>query len=371
MFDEITILAVDDDVMNLEMLDVMLSSLDCRLLKAGNGQQALEILEANDRIDIILLDLEMPVLNGYQALERIKNSFSWRDLPVIVLTADTTEVTRTLSMGANDFISKPYNPEELRLRVMNHVRSKKLSDLAKDMNRILEEEVVKKTAALQKALDLSKEAEYEISLRLGKAAEFRDQETGMHTRRISELSCQLAALAGLDAEECDALRKASPLHDVGKIGIPDRILLKPGKLEPSEFDIMKMHTAIGGKILSDSARYPVISAGAVIAEQHHEKWDGSGYPAGLRGEDIHIYARIVSIVDVFDALTSERPYKKAFSLEKTSEIMRDGREVFFDPRLLDLFLENLDQFVAIKNSLADMPAEEQPLDGLAFLAGNL
>jgi len=371
MFDEVTILAVDDDSMNLEMLEVMLSELECKIFKANNGRQAIEILESEAAIDVVLLDLEMPVMDGYETIKHIKQSFNWRDIPVIVVTAGTHEVTRTLAMGANDFIAKPYNPEELRLRVMNHVRSKKLSDLAKDMNRVLEEEVVKKTAALQNALNLSKEAEYEISLRLGKAAEFRDQETGMHTKRISELSKHLALLAGLPDDQCEVLRIASPLHDVGKIGIPDRILLKPGKLDQTEFDIIKLHTVIGGKILSESERYPVLAAGSIIALQHHEKWDGSGYPIGLRGEEIHHFARIVSIVDVFDALTSERPYKKAFSLEKTTEIMIDGKGSFFDPQLLELFFENFDQFVGIKNELVDIPAEESPLDGLAFLAGNL
>jgi len=358
MFDDVTILAVDDDNMNLKMLEIMLSELGCKLLQAGNGLQALGLMEAAPNIDVILLDLEMPVMDGYETIKRIKQSFSWRDIPVIVVTAGTHEVTRTLALGANDFIAKPYNPEELRLRVMNHVRSKKLSDLAKDMNSALEAEVVKKTTALQKALELSREAEYEISLRLGRAAEFRDQETGMHTRRISELSKHLANLAGLPDDKCETLRFASPLHDVGKIGIPDRILLKPGKLDEIEFNIMKMHTTIGGKILADADRYPVIDAGSIIARQHHEKWDGSGYPSGLSGEEIHVFARIVSIVDVFDALCSERPYKKAFPLEKTLGIMEEGREVFFDPTLLDLFLSNIENFVAIREHLKDEPEEQ-------------
>lgn len=359
MIDEVTILAVDDDCMNLEMLDVMLSELDCKLLKAVNGQNAIEILESGAEVDVILLDLEMPIMNGYETIKRIKQSFSWRDIPVIVVTAGTTEVTRVLALGANDFIAKPYNPEELRLRVMNHVRSKKLSDLAKDVNVVLEAEVVKKTAALQKALDFSREAEYEISIRLGKAAEFRDQETGMHTRRISELSKHLGALAGFSAEECEVLRKASPLHDVGKIGIPDRILLKPGKLDFDETEIMRQHAAIGGSILSDSGLYPLLSAGSVIAIQHHEKWDGSGYPAGLKGEEIHVFARVVSLVDVFDALSSDRPYKKAFPLEKTVSIMREGSGEFFDPELLEIFLSNIDDFVEIRRKLEDVPEAEE------------
>jgi len=358
MFDEITILAADDDNMNLVILEAMLSELDCRLLKAGNGLLALELLESNPQIDVVLLDLEMPVMDGYETLRRMKQSNEWRDIPVIVLTAGNSEVTRTLSMGANDFITKPCNPEELRLRVMNHVRSRKLSCLAKDMNIILEAEVARKTASLKKSLRLSLEAEYEISLRLGRAAEFRDQETGMHTRRISELSKHLAGLEGLTYEQCETLRYASPLHDVGKIGIPDHILLKAGKLTQSEFDIMKMHTTIGGKILSDAERFPVIEAGCTIALQHHEKWDGSGYPSGLKEDGIHIFARIVSIVDVFDALTSKRPYKEAFSLEKTTEIMRDGEGTFFDPHLLGLFFEHFNQFVSIRNELLDSQPDE-------------
>jgi putative two-component system response regulator len=359
MFDEITILAVDDDCMNLEMLDVMLSDLDCTLFKAENGLQAIEVLETGAAIDVVLLDLEMPVMDGYETIKRIKQSAGWRDIPVIVVTSGTTEVTRTLALGANDFIAKPYNPEELRLRVMNHVRSKKLSDMAKDMNSVLEAEVVKKTAALQNALSLSLEAEYEISLRLGRAAEFRDMETGMHTRRISELSKRLGQLAGISDEQCEVLRFASPLHDVGKIGIPDRILLKPGKLDPTEFNIMKIHTTIGGKILSDAERFPVIDTGSIIALQHHEKWDGSGYPSGLKGEQIHRFARIVSIADVFDALSSERPYKEAFPLDKTLRIMVEGRGEFFDPTLLDLFLGNIDDFVAIRAKLQDAPEEDR------------
>lgn len=354
MNSDVTLLAVDDMPMNLEMLEVMLTELDIQLLKAGNGREALDILGQACQVDAILLDLEMPVMDGFETLKTLKRTEQFRDIPVIVLTAGREEVVKTLALGANDFLAKPYNPEELRLRVMNHVRSKKLNDLSRDMNRVLEQEVVKKTAALRSALQLSKEAEYEISLRLGIAAEFRDLETGMHTRRISELSRALAGLAGLSDEEVETLRYASPLHDVGKIGIPDQILLKPGKLEPDEFDVMKQHTVIGGKILSEAGRYPLLEAGRVIALQHHEKWDGSGYPLGLSGEQIHIFARIVSIVDVFDALTSERPYKKAFPLEKAQAIMIKGLGSFFDPHLLELFMGHIYLFVQIKDELCDL-----------------
>ena len=341
MFDETTVLAVDDDCMNLEMLDLMLSDMNCTVLKAGDGQQALYMMETNPGIDVVLLDLEMPIMDGYETIKRIKGNYSWLDIPVIVVTAGTTEVTRTLELGANDFIAKPYNSEELRLRVKNHVRSKKLSDITKNMNSILESEVIKKTAALQKALEFSQDTEYEISIRLGKAAEFRDQETGMHTRRISELSKHLGQLAGLTSEQCEILRRASPLHDVGKIGTPDKILLKPGKLDFDEFEIMKQHTIIGGEILADSGPYSILSAGAIVAMQHHEKWDGSGYPRGLKGVEIPLAARIFAIVDVWDALRSDRPYRTAWSKEQIREYIFEQSGKHFDPQVVKVFIERI------------------------------
>lgn len=353
MTDDVTILAVDDVDMNLDMLEVILDDQGCSILKASNGRQALDLLAGNPETDIILLDLEMPVMNGFETLQYLKRSDAYREIPVIVITGDRAEVVKTLALGANDFLVKPYEPQELRLRVMNHVRSKKLNDITRDMNAFLEGEVVKKTAALQNALDLSREAEYEISLRLGKAAEFRDLETGMHTRRISEMSKLLASLAGLSAGECQVLHHSAALHDVGKIGIPDRILLKPGKLDESEFQVMKLHTVIGGKILSEAGRYPVLEAGQIVALQHHEKWDGSGYPTGLKGEGIHIFARIVMIVDVFDALTSARPYKDAFAIEKTVGIMQQGCGTYFDPDLLSRFIGNIERFKRVKEELCD------------------
>jgi HD-GYP domain-containing protein (c-di-GMP phosphodiesterase class II) len=207
--------------------------------------------------------------------------------------------------------------------------------------------------AAQSALSLSREAEYEICLRLGRAAEFRDLETGQHTRRISEMAAVLASLAGFSHEMTELLRFASPLHDVGKVGIPDQILLKPGKLDDHEMQTIRLHTVLGDKLLAEAGQFPALELGRVIALQHHEKWDGSGYPKGLQGEEIAIVARIVTIVDIFDALLSERPYKKPFSLENAVDIMEEGRGSFFDPRLLQLFLDHLQQFVAIRNRLRD------------------
>jgi len=354
MAENLCILAVDDIEMNLAMMELMLEGLGSfHFVGAANGVEALAALESTPEIDIVLLDLEMPVMDGFETLKRIKACERHRDLPVIVITSDKSEILKTLALGANDFMSKPYNPEELRLRVANHVHSKRLGDLARDMNGILEAEVVRKTEALKEALHQSRLAEYEISLRLGRAAEFRDLDTGMHIRRVAEMARELAGLAGLSQEECEILCHAAPLHDVGKIGIPDQILLKPGTLEAREFDIMKLHTVIGGKILSDAELYPILRVGQIVAQQHHERWDGSGYPNGLRGTDIHIYGRIVSIVDIFDALTAERPYKRAFPIEEAVCFMKEKRGLFFDPQLLDLFLTHLEKFTSIKKLYAD------------------
>ena len=361
MFDDIRILAVDDDNFNLQIIKAMLEDVSATICTAANGKEALDLLESTPGLDIVLLDLQMPVMNGFEALQLIKQNPVLMKIPVIVVTADQQEVTKVLELGANDFLAKPFNPDELRLRVMNHVRTKRYQDLINNMNAMLERRVTEKTAALREALSLSQEAEYEICLRLGRASEFRDMETGMHTRRISEISKALALLAGLPEEDAELLRFASPLHDVGKIGIPDRILLKPGRLDDTEMQIMKLHTTIGGRILSEGERFPSLEAGRVVALQHHEKWDGSGYPFGIKGEDIHIFARIVMVADVFDALASDRPYKKAFPIEKIVEIMEEGRGQFFDPRLLQLFMDNLQQFIQIRESLKDHQEDVDPL----------
>lgn len=362
MIDSVKVLAVDDLKMNLEMLQIMLTGVADDYLTASNGKEALELLAHHPDTDVILLDLEMPVMNGLEMLKQVKRDDRFRDIPVIVVSSGHTEVLSSLALGANDFVARPYNSDELRLRIQNQLRAKKLQDLSRSMSSVLEREVVKKTSQLRKALEYSRRTEFEISLRLGKAAEFRDVETGMHIRRISEFSNLLAELAGLSEKACETIRYASPLHDVGKIGIPDRILLKPGELDASEFEVMKLHTVIGGKILAAEETYPVIAAGRVIALQHHEKWDGTGYPHGLAGAQIHIFGRIVMIVDIYDALRSDRPYKKSFSVEKTVRMMAEREGTFFDPRLIGLFMDNLDAFERIRTDLEDAAPDPAAAD---------
>lgn len=371
----VSVLIVDDESHVLHSLLRLFRRESFSVFCADSGQKGLEMLAGLNNVALIISDQRMPGMNGTEFLQR---SQVVSPDSVRMLLTGFSDIHNTVAAmnegGATRYIAKPWQDDELLQTVHNSLAIYRLqqenyhqqevikaqNEELQGWNSHLKEQVQLQTAqisaqniALQKALELSRKAEYEISFRLARAVEFRDHETGMHIRRISEFSKHLASLAGLPDEHCETLRLASPLHDVGKVGIPDRILLKQGKLDQSEFDIMNMHTTIGGEILSDADHYPVISAAMIIARQHHEKWDGSGYPSGIKGEEIHIFARIVSIVDVFDALNSERPYKKAFTLDKTIGIMEEGRGMFFDPDLLDIFMSNTEDFVEIMERLKD------------------
>lgn len=349
---EVKILAVDDQEFNLDLIEFAFMECDeVVVVKAINGQEALNVLEKDPHFHVILLDLAMPIMDGFETLTRLKAHPLWKQIPTIIVTANSEEKIRALKLGGDDFIGKPYDVEELKLRTLNYAKIKDYQDT-------LDLKVQERTAQLTLALALAKKTEYEISARLGKASEYRDLETGMHIKRMSHYSALLAKLAGLDEEEVELVLYASPLHDIGKVGIPDQILLKPGRFSPEEFEIMKLHSVLGGKMLETDGDYPVLKAGRIIALQHHEKIDGTGYPAGLAGDDIHIHARIVSIADVFDALSSERVYKKAFSVAKTLEIMKEGSGTHFDAVLLDLLVSHLDQFLVIKETFPD--EEEVP-----------
>jgi putative two-component system response regulator len=354
----VNILAVDDEPFNLDLIEfVFMDAEYVNLVKAVNGKDALEKLPASNA-EVILLDLRMPIMDGFETLERIKNDPVFSKIPVIVITANSEEKHRALAMGANDFLSKPVDTEELKLRTFNQASFYKSQKELENLNKNLDKLVEQRTQELNAALKHAKETEYEISLRLGRASEYRDLETGMHIKRMSHYSALLGRLSGMSAEEEQLLLYSSPLHDIGKIGIPDAILLKPGKLDEQEFHLMKQHSSIGGLMLSDGENYPIIAAGQIIATQHHEKYDGSGYPKGLKEEEIHIYARIVSIADVFDALSSKRVYKPAFALEKTLQIMEEGKGTHFDPNLIELFSANIEQFLEIQNNFPD--TEETP-----------
>ncbi|MCX7724705.1 MAG: response regulator [Thermodesulfovibrio sp.] len=354
MFEEVSkILVVDDEPINLELISaVFVDSPNIKILTASDGVEALEVIK-EETPDVIVLDIRMPRMNGIEVLSVLKSDSNTSHIPVVVLSGDEKERKNALKHGANDFISKPFDAEELKLRVINNLHVKKYQDLIRNLNEILHKEVTKKTKELREALELAREAEYEMVIKFGMISEFRDEETGQHTRRISYYSKLLAQLIGLSESEQQIIFYASPLHDVGKVGIPDSILKKPGPLTYEEFEVIKLHTIIGGKILETDPRFVTLQAGKIIAEQHHEKWDGSGYPYGLKKEEIHIYARIVAICDVFDAMTSDRVYRPAFTVEQAIEIMKKNRDTHFDPKLFDIFIQNLDEFLRIKETFKD------------------
>ena len=351
--DTITVLAVDDEPFNLDLIELAFMDIEnMNLIQAINGQDALDKLP-HINPDVILLDLRMPIMDGFGMLEKVKNHPIYSKIPVIIVTANSEEKNRALELGANDFLAKPVDTTELKLRTLNYSKLYKSQLALEELNKNLDKLVAQRTEELHVALKLAQETEYEVSLRLGMASEYRDLETGMHIKRISHYSALLGKLFGMSEEEEKLLLYASPLHDIGKIGIPDAILLKHGKLNEREFKLMKEHASIGGLMLQDGNKFPIIRTGQIIALQHHEKYDGSGYPNGLSGEEIHVYARIVSIVDVFDALTSKRIYKEAFPLDKALSIMKEGEGSHFDPVLLNLFLDNLDKFLEIRDNFID------------------
>ena len=280
--------------------------------------------------DLVLLDLHMPKMSGLEMLARLRESAP--GVPVLVLTADMTSETRNaaLSAGAKDFVTKPFDTVEVLLRVRCLLETRVLHCRLEEQNRRLEARVSERTRELE-------EARTEALELLGRASEYRDDDTGRHTVRVGETAARLAAEMGLPRDECELIRRAAPLHDVGKIAVPDAVLLKPGKLTPDEFRVIQAHATTGGRILA-GARSPVLQLAERIALTHHENWDGSGYPNGLAGEQIPIAGRVVALADVFDALTHDRPYKKSWDREAAvAEIVRlSGSK--FDPAVVAAFL---------------------------------
>jgi len=269
-------------------------------------------------------------------------------LPILILTAELTSETRakSLSNGAKDFLTKPFNQQEVLQRIHNIIEVRLLHKKLKNYNKTLESEVKIRTAELEKS-------RYEIIERLGKAAAYKDNETGNHILRMSQYSRFLAKAAGLSKEQCDLILLAAPMHDIGKIGIPDNVLLKPGKLDPEEWEIMQTHVVIGGELLSGNDEIPLMKMAKNIAMTHHERWDGNGYPNGLAGEDIPIEGRICAISDVFDALTSERRYKTAWPVEKALALILGEGGKRFDPKLTLLFESIIDDILTYKEQYND------------------
>jgi len=355
-----TVLTIDDDKTNRRILASFLLLEGYNVLQAENGTTGLDIL-ATQPVDVVLLDVMMPGIDGIEVCRRIRETPSLAHIPIIIVTAldDSEARVRGKRAGCDDFLLKPVDKTELIVRINNLLTIKLYHEHLKHHNELLDEELKRRNTERYLALERLKNSEEklrnsrtEIINRLSRAAEFRDDETARHVQRMSHYCHLLADKTGLEKEHCNLLQMASPLHDVGKIGISDTILLKPGRLTNEEFETMKRHAEIGYRILYGSETDLLQMAGE-IAWTHHEKYDGSGYPRGLKGEDIPIEGRIAAIADVFDALSTDRVYRPALSLEKTLDIMKEGREKHFDPSLLDLFLSSIDELMKIREVFAD------------------
>ena len=348
-----TILVADDDERVREALSDILLAKRYKVVEAKDGREALEKVES-ETPDVILLDVDMPVIDGIEVIKRLKVDRESKLIPIVVVTGqDDIDVrVQALKLGADDFLIKPPHVAELTARVSSLIKVKGYNDYMKSYQSTLEEEVRKRTKALNEAHEKLRNASLDTIYRLSRAAEYKDEDTSDHIQRMSNYATAIARKIGMNNGGPEALLYSSPMHDIGKIGIPDRILLKPGKLDSEEWKIMKQHSVFGGQILADSDS-DFIRLGKVVALSHHEKWDGSGYPKGLKGEKIPIEGRITALADVFDALTTKRPYKEPFSNEKAFGIIKEGRGSHFDPELVDAFFEIQNEILEIQGKYRD------------------
>lgn len=363
------IMIVDDEMINIEVVKAYLEEEGfTNFLTTTRSTLAIDMIR-NDKPDIVLLDINMPQVSGLDILETMRNDNGLKLIPAIVLTAshDPQIKLNALRLGASDFLAKPVDPSELMLRLQNVLAVKAYQDHLAKYSERLEEQVRLRTAELV----LSRQEAIHC---LARAGEYRDDDTGHHVTRVGRYAALIARELGFDQTTIDLIEQAAQLHDVGKIGIPDAILHKPGKLDSQEFDIMRAHCGIGRRIINPlsneesirlmthatvgmqimgSTNSPVLKLAAVIAATHHEKWDGTGYPHQISGDKIPLEGRIVAVADVFDALSSARPYKKAFPIEKCLQILREGRGTHFDPSVLDAFFRCQDEAISIRGEYGD------------------
>jgi putative two-component system response regulator len=336
VFRNARILIVDDEPINVDLLRRLLERAGFSRLESTNDSRQAVDLYVKFRPDLILLDLHMPHRDGLEVMDELNQIAEASYLPILMLTGDDTPEAKreALSRGAKDFLNKPFHSDEVLLRIGTLLETRFLYLQIQSQNQILEAKVRDRTRELEAA-------QIEIIERLARAAEFRDDNTGQHTERVGQMAALIARQIGLSDTQVSLIRRAAPLHDVGKIGIPDSILLKLGKLSTEEFELVKTHTSIGARILSGS-RFTILRLAEEIALNHHERWDGHGYNS-IAGSDIPLAGRIVAVADVFDALTQKRPYKAAWPVsEAIAEIDRQRRRQF-DPALVDAFLRVIEQ----------------------------
>lgn len=341
------ILIVDDNAANVALLEAILEEEEYENISSTTDPRQVIALQQQHSFDLILLDIRMPWLSGIEVLALLKDEMRDDYLPVIVLTAQTDAETRqqALEAGAKDFITKPFETWEVLLRIQNMLETRLYYTRQVVRGDILEHEVKVRTEEIW-------HTQLEIVQRLGVAGEFRDNETGAHVTRMSQVCRILAQQHGLGDDYAELLLYASSMHDVGKIGICDAVLLKPGPLDHDEWQAMKCHPQIGAQIIGNHSSQ-LMTLARETALNHHEKWDGSGYPDGKSGEDIPMGARIAAISDVFDALTSQRPYKQAWPVEKAVALIQEESGRHFDPALVEVFLANLNAILAVKERYAD------------------
>ncbi len=342
-----TVLIIDDSDINLTLIKALVLKLgECSPVLFDNPLEALEWCRENVP-DLVIVDYMMPDMDGLKFISAFRALHGRNEIPVLMVTANDQKDVRydALLGGANDFLTKPIDRVEFSARARNMLSLRQGQKFLADRADHLAEMVEIRTQEIR-------DRERELIFRISRAAEFRDPETGAHIQRMAHYSQVIAAGYGLDAQAQKLILEAAPMHDVGKIGIPDYFLLKPGKLTPEEFEVMKGHARLGYELLKDSAS-EIIQAGAQVAISHHEKYDGTGYPHGLKGHQIPAFGRIVAVADVFDALTSERPYKKAWPLDEACKFLEEGRGKHFDPLCVEAFLAGWEEILDIRQRFRD------------------
>jgi putative two-component system response regulator len=342
---------VDDTPINLTLMQALVAKIDgCLPVCFADSVAGLQYC-VDENVDLVIVDYMMPTPDGLEFIAQLRAIADRGDVPILMVTADHEKEVRyrALETGATDFLTKPVDRIEFMSRVNNMLAIRRSHLLLSDRAAVLADEVRKATMEIVAR-------EKEVIYRLSRAAEYRDPETGAHIVRMTHYSALIARRLGWDDHLVDLILQAAPMHDIGKLGTPDHILLKPAHLTAAEFDIMKLHTVIGGEILKDSES-PMLKMAAQIALGHHEKWDGSGYPKGLAGEAIPATARVVAVADVFDALTSSRPYKRAWEIDRAVALLKDGRGTHFDADCIDAFLGDMDTVLAIREQFQDSPGD--------------
>lgn len=366
------VMIIDDERLNIEVVKAYLREEGfSNFLSTTHSASAVEMLREHNP-DIVLLDINMPEVSGLEILAEMRRDPTLKLIPALVLTAanDPKIKLQALRLGASDFLAKPVDPSEMTLRVENVLAVKAYQDHLAEYSERLEEQVRIRTEELERSRQ-------EAIHCLARAGEYRDDDTGHHVTRVGRYSALIASELGFSRDQVELIEQAAQLHDVGKIGIPDAILHKPGKLDPREYEIIQRHCGIGRRIINPlsheesdrlkshtsigfqimgSTHSPVLRLASVIAGSHHEKWDGTGYPHGLRGDEIPLEGRIVAVADVFDALSSARPYKKAFPLDQCMKILGEGRGKHFDPQVLDAFLRRKDEAIRIREEYMEKNA---------------